>query len=278
MGIAIALDRSGGWLGLAEAFFSPAFFKAVTALIVVLLAAGVLVWLFERRRNPEEFGGKVHEGIAHAFWWSAVTMTTVGYGDKAPKTVGGRIVALVWMFVSLVIVSSFIAGISSALTDQSAGRSRCRVRRICRGAPSRPSPARRARRISGIIVIPYRISCETVADALAALAAGEVDAVVYDRPILRYLIAESYQGRLEVYCRTFWRGSSTLSPCHPDNPRDARRSIVPSWRSPAPTTGRISSTSVPGRGLIAATGGCRLVMHGSRSLPGDQSNRPSIER
>lgn len=196
LGIAVALNQSGGWMKMAKAFFSPAFFEAVAALAVVLLVAGGLVWLFERRRNADQFGGAAHEGLAAAFWWSAVTMTTVGYGDKAPKTVGGRIVALVWMFVSLIIVSGFIAGISSALTiNQLSGR------------VSGPEdlPGREVATVPGTTSEKYlrdhRMSyrrLETPAAALKALAAGEVDAVIYDRPILQHLIAQSYRGRLEV--------------------------------------------------------------------------------
>jgi len=35
-----------------------------------------VLWIFERKRNPEQFGGTPAQGIGSSFWWAAVTMTT----------------------------------------------------------------------------------------------------------------------------------------------------------------------------------------------------------
>ncbi|HMB68223.1 MAG TPA: transporter substrate-binding domain-containing protein, partial [bacterium] len=84
-------------LAMLSVLVSPQFLGGVGTLAAVLLGVGVLVWFFERRGNAEEFERDPRRGLWSAFWWSAVTMTTVGYGDMAPKTAGGRVVALVWM-------------------------------------------------------------------------------------------------------------------------------------------------------------------------------------
>lgn len=98
-----------------KTFFSLNFFRAIGALIIVILLFGIIEWLFERKVNNEEFGNGL-KGLWDGFWWSAVTMTTVGYGDKSPKTNGGRIVALIWMFTAIMIISGFTASIASSLT------------------------------------------------------------------------------------------------------------------------------------------------------------------
>lgn len=52
----------------------------------------------------------------HGFWWSAVTMTTVGHGDKSPKTFEGRIISLIRMFAGIILISTDTAFITSTLT------------------------------------------------------------------------------------------------------------------------------------------------------------------
>ena len=43
----------------------------------------------------DQFSGTAAEDIGSGLWWSAVTVTTVGCGDKSPRTVGGGAVAMV---------------------------------------------------------------------------------------------------------------------------------------------------------------------------------------
>ena len=81
-----------------------------------LAGAGVSVWWIERKVNRADFGGRWWEGLGSGLWWSVAALTTTGYGDKTPKTLLGRIVAVLWMFVGLVIISSFIASVTASLT------------------------------------------------------------------------------------------------------------------------------------------------------------------
>lgn len=86
----------------------------IVFLVVLNMVVGFLVWIVERKSN-NEFPAKF-KGIGDGLWWSWVTMTTVGYGDKVPATGSGRMIAAVWMLASVLVVSGFTAAASSELT------------------------------------------------------------------------------------------------------------------------------------------------------------------
>jgi len=204
LGVAVSQQAPGGhWLRVAQRLASVQFLYVVAALALVLLVAGFLVWLFERRRNPEMFGGPPYAGIGSAFWWSAVTMTTVGYGDKAPQTIGGRAVALVWMFVSVIILSSFTAAITSSLTLSQLGsdlRDVSDLRRVRVGTVEGSTSAAflLERDVAAVDFASTR-------DGLAAIAAGRIEAFVQDAPILIHLVNNEFAADLDVLPWTFAR-------------------------------------------------------------------------
>ncbi|MGE3172118.1 MAG: transporter substrate-binding domain-containing protein [Planctomycetota bacterium] len=191
IGIATRSVGDGIWLRVFAKLVSEDFLSALLALATVLLICGLLVWLFERRANPEQFGGRGLRGIGAGFWFSAVTMTTVGYGDKAPATLGGRLVALVWMFASIIVISSYTAAIASSLTADNLatiqGAQDLPGRRI---ASVPESSSAEWLREHGLPFTP----AETAAAAMQRLADGSVDAVVYDAPLLRYLVRQGAGG------------------------------------------------------------------------------------
>ena len=181
-------SEPGGWLVTLQSLFSWKFFSAVLALVLVLLIVGVLIWLFERRRNPEQFGGSMSEGIGSGFWWSAVTMTTVGYGDKAPVSRAGRALGLVWMFVSIITISGFTAAIASSVTVnqlQTRIKGAADLPRVNVGSVENTSGAQWLA-AQGIQFRPYN----NLQQAMRAVALGEVDALVSDAPVMRYMIRD----------------------------------------------------------------------------------------
>ena len=189
------------WARIFLGLFSEQVLKAVGFMLLVSFVAGTIVWAFERRRNSEMFGGGTIEGIGHGIWWAMVTMSTVGYGDKAPRTIGGRIIALVWMIFSIVFIASFTANITTSLTlDELKGKVRgfsdlyhARVGSIY-GSEGFDFLSKQ-----GIAVIPF----QTLQEGLRAVANKSIDAFVQDEHVLKYQAKREYPGRVQVLPGTF---------------------------------------------------------------------------
>lgn len=100
---------------IADGLFARSQLRIYAVILVCALAFAFLMWLLERGRNQDFHGHPLH-GFGSSLWWSVVTLATVGYGDKVPRTGSGRALASAWMLISLVLTTVFTATIVSALT------------------------------------------------------------------------------------------------------------------------------------------------------------------
>src|SRR5262249_57318427 len=118
-GVAVAFPNRTGPLA-AVGYYGEAVRQHISLISVtvgLLVLTGVLVWRFERRPRA---GGQAHESavtsLFDGLYWAVVTMTTVGYGDKTPKTGGGRFIATLWMLTSLALISLVSTTLLSRMT------------------------------------------------------------------------------------------------------------------------------------------------------------------
>ena len=84
-------------------------FVCVAMLLLYFSAVGI--YYFENEAQPEKFSS-----VFHSLWWSVETLTTVGYGDIAPITVGGKVFTLIVLLIGLGIVSVPAGLVASALS------------------------------------------------------------------------------------------------------------------------------------------------------------------
>lgn len=177
-------------------FFSRAFLFGLGLIMLLLVLVGTLIWLFERRRHEADFA-RGPSGIGSGMWFAIVTMTTVGYGDKTPKTVAGRVVAAVWMLIATITYSTLTAGIAAALALVS----------LEQGTFDKPELllGRRVATVSGTTgeeaVRAFGgqvMACESLEVAIGRLQSGLADVVVFDYPALEYRLKNQAQAGLTL--------------------------------------------------------------------------------
>ena len=84
-------------------------FFIVTGIVIYMSA--VAIYYFEHKAQPEQFSS-----VFHGLWWAVITLTTVGYGDVYPVTVGGRLFTFLILLIGLGIVAIPSGLLASALT------------------------------------------------------------------------------------------------------------------------------------------------------------------
>ena len=110
--------------------------RAVRTIVAVALLLVAVSGLLERLVEPETF-----TSIGLAYWFAAMTVTTVGYGDIVPHTDAGRIIAVALMLVGFSLIPLLASAIVSVLvtkrsqggreeTEQALGRIEERLARI----------------------------------------------------------------------------------------------------------------------------------------------------
>jgi polar amino acid transport system substrate-binding protein len=192
-----AKDAGGDSLvpGFLAFFTSRPFFQLMGALVALIVVPAPLIWWLERRFEQGSIAASTRVGeFFKSMFWSATTV--IGQTSGHPLSAPGRIIALIWMVTSVTYISYFTAFITSALTvqqlqsgingvDDLAGK---RVGTVA-GSSSADFLAK-----SGVVATPYA----DVGKAIDELFALQIDAIVYDAPVLLYYAAHEGNGRVRL--------------------------------------------------------------------------------
>ncbi len=200
LGIAIASGGLANWAPVWRALTSFNFLQSVFALIGLALLVGLVVWLFERRSN-EEFGGSVAKGLSTSVWWTTVAMTQRAIGQAGPRTMPGRFVAMLWMVGSIIAIAVFTAGITSALTVrqlQGNVQGVTDLSQVKVGAVKGSSTEEALMRIR----VPFA-GYANARDGLQALRSRQIDAFVYDRPLMAWIASQEFRSSVQLIDATF---------------------------------------------------------------------------
>lgn len=197
--ILVPVRDEGLWGGFAGRFGSllrvPRLLELVLLFLLVVFLVAHVIWLIERKHNPQ-FPRRYLHGVFAGLWWSIVTVTTVGYGDKTPKGHPGKVFALIWLLAGYFVFAYFTASVTTTFTlaeidhrisspgdlfDQRVG-------------VVDDSAAQEYLRGLGI----QTLEGPAIEERIAALEAGELDAVVHHAPFLNYYATHEGSGKVRV--------------------------------------------------------------------------------
>jgi ABC-type amino acid transport substrate-binding protein len=220
--IAVPHARRSLWGIVRDSILSTTFLQLLAGLVLAVAVMGTILWLVERRTNPH-FAGRPTHGWGSGMWFSVVTMTTVGYGDKSPTTLPGRLVAAVWMFCGIVLISIFTGTVATLLTLEHLGPpprgfedlGRARIVSV-RGSAA--AQLLEARQLSAQLVPDLQ-------EAITTLREDRADALVYDRALLAATVKEIPEVRITILPPTL-RPEFYAIAIHPSEPLRQQLNVV----------------------------------------------------
>jgi len=163
------------------------------ALLMIAIVAHI-VWLFERHHEGAIISKRYFPGIFEAAWWAASTLAT--QADQMPKGLMARVLALLWMFTSVVFIAYFTAAFTTALTVQQLqgdikGISDLAGRTVATTTGSTASEFLRQHRIK-LLEFP------TIDSVYEVLLNHQADAVVFDSGVLSYYATHDGKNKVQL--------------------------------------------------------------------------------
>ncbi len=179
---------SSSWTDELGGFVTAGIGRYLLALVAVLVLAGHVIWLATRRATGQSYLPGVGLGI-----YKAAGLGLSGdYGVGEPVRPWGRVVAVAWSIVGICFVALFTASVTSQLTVQT-------IQGSVRGVQD--LGGRTVVTVEGTSAAAYLkkhdiayTGVTTIEEAYPRLDAGEVDAIVFDAPVLEHRLQASGSG------------------------------------------------------------------------------------
>lgn len=174
---------------------SPGILQIVGIFFLVIITGGHLIWLVERRTNPD-FAHSYFRGVVEGMWWSSILVVTGNLTDRSPVSALSRLISLIWLVIGVLLIANFTASVTAIATVNQLEQSISTIEDL---------PGRRIATVQGstsethlqqLGIIPLTVS--DIHDAYSLLENGTVDAVVYDAPVLRYYESREGSSRVKV--------------------------------------------------------------------------------
>jgi len=160
----------------------------IIGIVAYIIVIAHLIWIVERNAIESHFSKKYFQGIGHGLWWTVVTISTVGYGDYHLKKPLGKMLGVFVIFSGIMIFGVAIASLTTVMTVK-------QLKPEITGPEDLPGRK--------VAVLPSTFTADitakmgtrqrfvnTLEEGLEAVRKGYVDALIHDRPLLKYLIKD----------------------------------------------------------------------------------------
>jgi polar amino acid transport system substrate-binding protein len=199
-----AANRGSAFSRIEAEFLASGILRWLTYIFVFGMIPAHIVWLFERRHHEGLIRHRSYfPGIFEAYWWSLACLAT--QAEEMPKSVLGRVVAILWMFTAVIFVAYFTAQVTANMTVQQLsgvikGPEDLQGKRV---ATTKGSTSAEYLHQHGADVIEFA----EIGQAYTALEDGGADAVVFDSPVLLYYASHDGKGRVHLVGDVFRKES-----------------------------------------------------------------------
>jgi ABC-type amino acid transport substrate-binding protein len=194
---------SGSAFAAFRSLFSGDVFKVAGVFLLAILGVSNILWFVERKHNSETFPEDYKKGLWEASWWAVCTIISGGCENKAAVSVAGRLVAVVWMLGGIGLTSYITATLASAMTLNTLTSDINSVADL-KGQPIGT--------VTGSSTETYLMGqgfnpkgFPDLTTAIDVLEKGELKAVIYDSPMLRYYLSTHPDTPLKVTGELFER-------------------------------------------------------------------------
>jgi polar amino acid transport system substrate-binding protein len=164
---------------------------AIVLAFALLFGGGMLMWMFERRAQPY-FDRSASDAMFPSFWWALNLVVNGGFEERVPRTFFGRIFGVLLVLSSLFVVSVFVARITAAMTIEAINTNVNSVNDLY---------GKRIGTIEGSTAAAYMDGRDlsfrgflNLEDMIQAFETLELDAVIFDAPVLAYYARHSGDG------------------------------------------------------------------------------------
>ena len=188
-------ETKNPFTGFLMLLFSPTMLVWLGIVAAMIFIPAHLVWFLERNHSEGIIPTrKYFPGIFHGAWWAAGTLAT--QADSMPRHGLARLMAVIWMFTGVVFVAYFTAQVTTSMTVEQ-----------LKGNIKGPDdlPGKNVATTTGSTAAQYlrehhanTHEFSKIEDAFQALQTKEVDAVVFDAPVLMYYAGHEGKGSVQT--------------------------------------------------------------------------------